>query len=563
MLDKLTANQRLMLAVALSIIFFVGYTTIFPPPEPENLEAKNNSVALKQETSTQVNRSSDTSSNLEETVGHVISPSERQDTNTILTVTNKDFILKVDTLGRISSKELLQDRFKNKEDQHAQLIPQAGMKPLFIRFLDEILNNESTKVAYSASVDTIALDGTPQKVTLTQKLSTLTVSKELTFYADGHYDVQVSLSQDKRYFIYLGQRPKVNETEQMMTVTGAMIFTGDEIATIIEDGDAEGRKSFSDVQLISAFDQYSASIMYGFGNDTNIIVERDRDDNPVLYFDARQNMTFSGYLGQKEYKVLKNIEPVLTNAIEYGWFTFASRPLFQLLSWLHGIFGNWGWSIIALTLMIRAVLYPLTYKGMMSMQKIKEISPKIKELQAKYKGDPQRMNAAVMDMYKKHKANPLGGCLPMLLQIPVFFAIYRVLLNAVELQGAPWMMWVTDLSRMDDFYILPILMGASMYYQQRLTPNNFTDPMQEKVFKYLPVIFTFFFLTFPSGLVLYWFVNNLFSIGQQFIVNAQFKNAKDAQIAVSDHAHKMEHKEMEKEKLENKRSKKSAGKKDD
>jgi YidC/Oxa1 family membrane protein insertase len=168
---------------------------------------------------------------------------------------------------------------------------------------------------------------------------------------------------------------------------------------------------------------------------------------------------------------------------------------------------------------------------MVSMQKMKDIAPQDKALQAKYKGDPQRMNAAVMDMYKKHGANPLGGCLPMLLQIPVFFAIYRVLLNAVELQGAPWMLWVNDLSRMDSTFVLPILMGASMYYQQKLTPSNFTDPLQEKIFKFLPIIFTFFFITFPSGLVLYWFVNNMFSIGQQFIVNQQFKNAKDAQIA--------------------------------
>jgi YidC/Oxa1 family membrane protein insertase len=120
----------------------------------------------------------------------------------------------------------------------------------------------------------------------------------------------------------------------------------------------------------------------------------------------------------------------------------------------------------------------------------------------------------------------------MLLQIPVFFALYRTLLNAVELQGAPWILWINDLSRMDPYYVLPILMGASMFLQQRLTPNNFTDPMQEKVFKYLPVVFTFFFVTFPSGLVLYWFVNNLFSIAQQFIVNQQFQNAKDAKAAV-------------------------------
>ena len=244
-------------------------------------------------------------------------------------------------------------------------------------------------------------------------------------------------------------------------------------------------------------------------------------------------MKFSGYIGQKNYKVLDAIDPILTNAIEYGWFTFASKPLFSLLSWLHGIFGNWGWSIIALTILIRIFLYPLTYKGMVSMQKIKAISPKIKEIQAKYKGEPARMNAAVMDMYKKHGANPLGGCLPMLLQIPVFFAIYRVLLNAVELQGAEWILWIDDLSRMDNYFVLPILMGASMFYQQKLTPNNFTDPLQEKVFKFLPIIFTFFFVTFPSGLVLYWFVNNLFSIGQQFIVNQQFKNKEDVETTIA------------------------------
>ena len=544
----MSANQRLMLAVALSVVFFVIYTAIFPPVQPENQDAQESqTVELKQE-SKNITTDISTNQKVEAATGHAISQQDKiasVESNNIVTITNKDFILKIDTLGRISSKELLQDKFNDKDGNHAQLIPAFGTKPLFVRFLDDNLNTESTSIAYTTSVSEVTLNNEPQKVILTQKLSDLTITKELTFYADGHYDAVISLSKDKRYFVYLGQRPTI--TEQMMTVTGAMIYTDDEISTIIEDGDAEGRKAFSGVELISAFDQYSATIMYGFSKDTNIIVERDRDDNPVIYFDGLQTMKFNGYVGQKEFKVLKNIDPVLTNAIEYGWFTFASKPLFALLSWLHGIIGNWGWSIIALTILIRIVLYPLTYKGMMSMQKIKEISPQVKEVQAKYKGDPQRMNAAVMDLYKKHKANPLGGCLPMLLQIPVFFAIYRVLLNAVELQGAPWMLWITDLSRMDSFYVLPILMGASMYYQQKLTPNNFTDPMQEKVFKFLPLIFTFFFITFPSGLVLYWFVNNLFSIGQQFIVNTQFENAKDAQIAVHKHAQREEkRKEVEK-----------------
>ncbi len=529
----MTPNQRLVIAVVLSIVFFVAYTAIFPPEQPELEQTqKSENVALKQESSTQTSVEQ-TRNVVEQEAGHAIAADEKIATsasNTIVTVSNEKFILKIDTLGRISSKELLEEKFNNKEDIHAQMIPAFGTKPLFIRFLDDKVNEEATKVAYTASVSEIALGNEPQKVVLTQRLKDLTITKELTFYADGHYDAVVSVSKDKRYFVYLGQRPQV--TEQLMTVAGAMVYTDDEIATIIADGEAEGRRTFTGVELISAFDQYSATIMYGFSKDTTVFVERDRDNNPIVYFDALPTMKFNGYIGPKEYKVLESINPVLTHAIEYGWFTFAAKPLFALLSWLHDIFGNWGWSIIALTLIIRIILYPLTYKGMVSMQKIKEIAPKIKEIQAKYKGDPQRTNAAVMEMYKKHGANPLGGCLPMILQIPVFFAIYRVLLNAVELQGAPWALWITDLSRMDPYYVLPILMGASMYYQQKLTPNNFTDPMQEKVFKFLPIIFTFFFLTFPSGLVLYWFVNNLFSIAQQFIVNQQFKNAKDAEAVL-------------------------------
>jgi YidC/Oxa1 family membrane protein insertase len=304
-----------------------------------------------------------------------------------------------------------------------------------------------------------------------------------------------------------------------------MVYYGDGKTTIFKDGDVEGRSTFTDVHLISAFDQYFANILYGFDKNLNVLVDRDKNGDPRTYIDAPREIVLHGYVGPKTYSTLKSIDPVLVNAIEYGWFTFASRPLFAVLAWLDSIFGNWGWAIIGLTALVRMVLYPLTYKGMVSMQKMKQISPKIKELQAKYKGDPQRMNAAVMEMYKKHGANPLGGCLPMILQIPVFFAMYRVFLNAPELQGAPWILWVQDLSRMDHLFILPILMGATMYYQQKITPSNFTDPLQEKVFKFLPVIFTFFFVTFPSGLVLYWFINNLFSIGQQFIVNKQFEKA--------------------------------------
>jgi len=164
------------------------------------------------------------------------------------------------------------------------------------------------------------------------------------------------------------------------------------------------------------------------------------------------------------------------------------------------------------------------------MQKLKDLAPQMKELKEKYGKDPQKMNAKMMEMYKKHGANPMGGCLPMILQIPIFFAIYRVLLNAVELQGAEWMLWITDLSLKDPLFILPILMGASMWYQQKITPNTMTDPMQQKIFQWLPVVMTLFFITFPAGLVLYWLVNNLFTIAQQFVINNAYEKQKLAKI---------------------------------
>ncbi len=522
----MSPNQRLIVAVLLSVIFFVGYTAIFPPAE-QDVAKENTKTEVKQDKQQTVSKTA------QAVAGHEIAAEEKVShsiSSTIVTVKNDNFILKIDTLGRIASKELLEDKFRNADNLHAQVIPATGTKPLYVRFADDAINDEAIKTPYSADVSEVTVKEQPVTVTLTQKLPELTVTKVLTFYADGHYDAKISTSKDVRHYVYLGDRPQVSK--KLMAVAGALIYTGDDVAHIIEDGDAEGRQIFQDVKLASSFDQYTAIILYGFKKDTNVIVERGKDDNPVVYFDATQSESLHGYIGPKEHKVLKAINPDLTNAIEYGWFTFAAKPLFALLSWLHGIFGNWGWAIIALTFIIRAVLYPLTYKGMVSMQKMKILAPKLKELKEKYKKDPQKLNAMTMEMYKKNGANPLGGCLPMVLQIPVFFALYRTLLNAVELQGAPWLLWINDLSRMDPYYVLPILMGASMFLQQRMTPNNFTDPMQEKVFKYLPVIFTFFFVTFPSGLVLYWFTNNLFSIAQQYMVNQQFTNAKDAQVAI-------------------------------
>jgi len=521
----MSANQRLILAVVLSFVFFVGYTAIFPP---EQINADQN-VSSKTVAAEATQNRAASSTLPDATINHSVAADEQlaaSDSSDLVKIESKHFSMTIDTLGRIASKVLKDEKYNNKENLHSEMVAQVGTKPLHLRFADKAMNDEALKTPYTTSTREATIEeGGSVVITMQQKLSNQTITKQMTVYDDGHYDLNIALANDTRYFVYLGQHVK-RKGQMMMAVHGAMVYYGDDLTEIIKDEDAEERKTFSDVHLTSSFDQYFASIIYGLKPDVIVTVDRDREGDPIVYIDGSKNFTFNGYIGPKEHKVLKSIDPVLVHAIEYGWFTFAAAPLFSVLSWLHGIFGNWGWAIIALTMLIRFILFPLTYKGMLSMQKMKDIAPRVKEVQAKYKGDPQRMNAAVMKIYKEEQANPLGGCLPLLLQIPVFFAIYRVLLNAVELQGAPWILWVDDLSRMDPYYILPILMGATMFYQQHITPNNFTDPMQEKIFKYLPVIFTFFFITFPSGLVLYWFVNNIFSILQQFIVNKQFAAMK-------------------------------------
>jgi len=316
-----------------------------------------------------------------------------------------------------------------------------------------------------------------------------------------------------------------------MIVKGALIRDGDKIISTIEDGESEGDEKFKNASLVSAFDRYYTSMLYNLDEGMHISILKIEDDNPLIFVQGEPELHLGGFIGPKDFKVLNDINPQLTDAIEYGWFTFLAKPFFAITLWICNYMGNWGWAIVLFTLLIKLVLFPLSYKGMMSMQKLKDLAPKMKEIKDRYGKDPMKMNQHMMELYRKHDANPMGGCLPMLLQIPVFFALYRVLLNAVELQGAEWILWIEDLSKLDPYFILPILMGASMYLQQKLTPTTITDPLQQKIFMYLPLILTIFFVTFPAGLVLYWFTNNLLSIAQQYFINIQYEKHKAIEIA--------------------------------
>ena len=228
-----------------------------------------------------------------------------------------------------------------------------------------------------------------------------------------------------------------------------------------------------------------------------------------------------------------------------------------VLRWFYKFVPNWGVAIILLTILVRLILFPLTYKGMKSMRRLSLLTPKIQALRKKHEGNKEKINKEMMEVYKKHKVNPMGGCLPLILQIPIFIALYSALIPAIELRHSPFIFWITDLSKSDFVYVLPVLMGFSMYLQQKLTPTSATmDPTQQKILKWLPVMMTFFFLNFPSSLVLYWLTSNIISIAQQKVINKVSVEEPQAVAAAKSPTHAQQVQMLKKQMKTNKKNKK-------
>lgn len=231
------------------------------------------------------------------------------------------------------------------------------------------------------------------------------------------------------------------------------------------------------------------------------------------------------YVGPQDQRRLEYIAPNLDLVVDYGWLTFLAKPIYWLLAFLQGLVGNWGWAIVLLTVLVKAILYPISAAGYKSMARMRDVAPRMKAIQEKYGNDKQALNQAMMELYRREKINPAGGCFPILLQIPVFLALYWVLLATVELRGASWLLWVNDLASPDPYLILPLLMVATMIIQMKISPRP-TDPTQAKVMMIMPVVFGVMFFFFASGLVLYWLTNNVLSIWQQWYVNKQIEKER-------------------------------------
>ncbi len=408
----------------------------------------------------------------------------------------------------------------------------------------------SHKTMYSAEATALSLaDGKDQvEVRLTAKdAAGAEVTKTFTFRR-GTYEILVSYAVkntgDKplapyAYFQFLrdGNQPS-QEAAQTSAMAGVATFTGPAVYTeeskfvkvdfkdIDKGKQSHARKSKDGwIGLVQHY-FVSAWLPKGSGDReffTNKVGENLYTAGVIVPVGqvtpgASATVAMPLYIGPQETDKLAKIAPGLELVVDYGWLYILAAPLFWVLKFIHGLVGNWGWAIILLTILIKLVFYPLNHKAGRSMAQMKVLGPKMEKLKQLYGDDRQKLNQAMMELYRTEKINPLGGCLPILVQIPVFIALYWVLLASIELRHAPWLGWIQDLSAPDPWYILPVIYAVSMFVQTKLNPQP-ADPVQAKVMLAMPVVFSVFFLFFPSGLVLYWVVQNLLSIAQQWHIN--------------------------------------------
>lgn len=310
--------------------------------------------------------------------------------------------------------------------------------------------------------------------------------------------------------------------------TGPAYFKGGDFEEVAAKEFKEGVQVASDVAWVALMEKYFLVAAVPQGGDTaglRVGMHQGMEKVPEaellgpvfeLLPGAETTQGYRVYLGPKLASALAPLGSKMDHVVDYGYFDVLAKPLLWFLNAIFGVIGNYGIAIIILTTVIKGLFWPLSAKSFQSMARMKELQPKMMKIKEKYANDKERLNLEVMQLYKSHKVNPLGGCLPMLVQIPFFFALYKILLDSIELRHAPFFLWIQDLSAKDPYYITPLLMGASMYFQQKMTPVTAGNEAQMKMMMYgMPVIFTFMFLNFPAGLVVYWLVNNVLSIAQQ------------------------------------------------
>ncbi|MFM6962370.1 MAG: membrane protein insertase YidC [Polynucleobacter victoriensis] len=482
----------------------------------------------------------------------------------LLTLKNDVLELEVDTLGGVVSKARLLKHLE--EDKSPVLLfDRSNDRQYFAR--TGLVSGSGAELPNHTQVFTATKNQANNSITLVAEKNGVRLEKTYTlnkgsYVVEAKHTVKNISAQNLDATLYAelvrdGGKPsfkgKVEESSFYSTFTGPAVYTDAEKFHKIDFSDIEKGKSKVPSTQPAGETAWVAMVQHYFVSawvppttySKDLYVEKlDKNQfrvgvkSKLDAFGVGQEKveTFKLFVGPQEERVLENVAPGLELVKDYGWLTILAKPIFWLLEKIHALVNNWGWAIILLTVFIKLVFFPLSAASYKSMARMKEVQPRLLEMKERYKGEPQKLNQAMMEMYRKEKINPLGGCFPVLIQIPVFIALYWVLLASVEMRAAPWLGWIQDLSKPDTLFgvwfgapigLLPILMAISMFVQTKLNPTP-PDPVQAKLMMLMPIVFSFMFFFFPAGLVLYWVVNNILSIAQQWQINKIYGGSKAA-----------------------------------
>ena len=491
-------------------------------------------------------------------------PTSSPKTGELLTLKNDVLELEVDTLGGVVSKARLLKHLE--EDKSPVLLfDRSNDRQYFAR--TGLVSGTGAELPNHTQVFAATKNQANNSITLVAEKNGVRLEKTYTlsngsYVVEAKHNIKNISAQNLDATLYAelvrdGGKPsfkgKVEESSFYSTFTGPAVYTDAEKFHKIDFSDIEKGKSKVPSTQPAGETAWVAMVQHYFVSawvppatySKDLYVEKlDKNQFRVgvkskldaLSIGQEKVETFKLFVGPQEERVLENVAPGLELVKDYGWLTILAKPIFWLLEKIHALVNNWGWAIILLTVFIKLVFFPLSAASYKSMARMKEVQPRLLEMKERYKGEPQKLNQAMMEMYRKEKINPLGGCFPVLIQIPVFIALYWVLLASVEMRAAPWLGWIQDLSKPDTLFgvwfgapigLLPILMAVSMFIQTKLNPTP-PDPVQAKLMMLMPIVFSFMFFFFPAGLVLYWVVNNILSIAQQWQFNKIYGGSKAA-----------------------------------
>ena len=530
-------EKRVLIAIVLSIAVMYGYSFIFPPQKPT---VSNKPLApAASEASKKVD------------AARASSPAVAPDIRQVQTLNAKEVIVETDVLRAVFStqgatlKELILKKYRDKAGSGSNevVLFRESSPANYILGTEAPVIGSANTLLFSADTDAIIVsDNSTKSIEFTAVTSGVVLKKKFTFTSSG-YGISLDTTlinsssaplEGTVQNVLRNSSRKPGDDPGRYEVFGPVTLSDSGVSFDSLADLAKGERSFQKGVKWTGFgDKYFLRAIIANKSSASSVSIKDtagyceqRVFSDKFSISPLQQTSFSTtvFFGPKDIDILKAQGSQLEESIDLGWFSALAKPLLHTIKLFYKYLGNYGLAIILITVILKIIFFPLTHKSYKSMKEMQKLQPKMQELKDIHKDDRDALNRSVMELYKTHKVNPLGGCLPMIIQIPVFFGLYKALMFSIELRHAPFYFWLHDLSAKDPYYVTPIIMGVTMFIQQKMTPTNM-DPVQAKMMLALPVVFTAMFLNFPSGLVLYWLVNNVLTIAQQAYINSSLKEA--------------------------------------